>query len=148
MIADGVERVRFADSWMRNPHLENRRARRPTASLKWIFLHSTTRLLGSQRHLSGKRANREFQGRVTPPIGRPAGEGDSNGVPFPSKLCRNSHLVLTVPKKLHGCTPRVCYLLTAHLRRASQCTENSMWPTKTNSTAAAETCTKGQVMRA
>src|SRR5712692_1113292 len=29
-----------------------------------------------------------------------------------------------------------------------KCTQNSMWPTETNCTAAAETCTKGQVMRA
>src|SRR5260370_34788319 len=48
MIAEDVERMRVVDSWMQKSHSENRRARYPMASLKWIFLHPTTRLRGSQ----------------------------------------------------------------------------------------------------
>jgi len=37
MIGEGVERMRFADPQMQDPHPENHKARYPTASLKWIF---------------------------------------------------------------------------------------------------------------
>ncbi|SRR6266849_2115384 len=61
MIGEGVEKMRVADPWMQNPYAERRRARHSTASLKWIFLHPTTGLRGaSQRHLSGKRVNQDF----------------------------------------------------------------------------------------
>ena len=48
MIAEGVERIRVADPQMQYPHAENRKVRHPTASLKWIFLHPTTRLRGAR----------------------------------------------------------------------------------------------------
>jgi hypothetical protein len=47
MIGEGVERMRVAELKTRKPHPENRRARHPTASLKWIFLDPTTRLRGA-----------------------------------------------------------------------------------------------------
>src|SRR5216683_3601053 len=77
----------------------------------------------------------------------PAGEGDPIGVPLPPASSVETLISFSL-------FPKNCMVAlresVASLRLISvghhECTENSMWPTKTNSTAAAETCTKGQVM--